>query len=134
MQNIIIINGVRQAGVTAKANELKEKIEGLGLGYKVAIKEESRDIVVENSVIYLDVKYKGVNYTKYDYIIMERFYDEKVINFISKVSNVKIINLYESDIIMRMIGNDLSKDNVKTQIDNYLKYKRHYVGVIGRWD
>ena len=134
MQNIIIINGVRQSGVTTKANELKEKIEGLGLGYKVAIKEESSDIVVQNSVIYLDVKYKGVNYTKYDYIIMERFYDEDMIKILKRIANVKIINLDESDIIMRMIGNDLSKDNVKTQIGNYLKYKRHYVGVIGRWD
>lgn len=134
MQNIIIINGVRQVGVTTKAKEIKEKIEGLGLGYKVAIKEESHNIVIDNSVIYLDVKYKGVNYTKYDYIIMERFYDEDMIKILKRIANVKIINLDESDIIMRMIGNDLSKDNVKTQIDNYLKYKRHYVGVIGRWD
>lgn len=119
MENIIIINGVRQAGVTRKANELKEKIEGLGLGYKVIMRHGSESINLSDD---------------FDYMIIERLYDEGVIKLISRIANVKIINLEESDIIMRMIGEDLSKDNVKTQIDNYLKYKRHYVGVVGRWD
>ena len=39
------------------------------------------------------------------------------------VANVKIINLDESDIIMRMIGDNLSKENVKEQIGNYLNFK-----------
>ena len=39
------------------------------------------------------------------------------------------MNLEESDIIMRMIGDDLSKENIKEQIDDYLKFKRHYGGL-----
>ena len=41
MKNIIVINGVRQSGVTTKAKEIKEKIESLGLGYRVIFREES---------------------------------------------------------------------------------------------
>ena len=130
MQNIIIINGVRQSGVTTKAKEIKEKIEGLGLGYKVAIiKEDGKfDVVVDSGKIIVE---RGIIY---DYIIIERLQNEDMIKILKRIASVKIINLDESDIVMRMIGNDLSKENVKTQIDNYLKYKRHYVGVVGRWD
>ena len=70
----------------------------------------------------------------FDYMIIERFYDERVLNTLKGVYNAKIINLEESDIVMRMIGEDLSKENIKEQIDDYLKFKRHYVGVVGRWD
>lgn len=119
MQNIIIINGVRQSGVTAKANELKEKIEKLGLGYKVIMRHGSESINLSDD---------------FDYMIIERLYDEGVIKLISRIANVKIINLEESDIVMRMIGEDLSKDNVKKQIKCYLDFKRDYVNTLKRWD
>ena len=48
--------------------------------------------------------------------------------------NVKVINLNESNIVMRMIGEDLSKENVKKQIESYLEFKRHYVNEKSRWD
>ena len=128
MQNIIIIKGVRQSGVTTKANELKESIEGLGLGYKVAIvKEDGKFDVTEGKI----VVERGIFH---DYIIIERLKNGDIIKMLKMVANVKTINLEESDIIMRMIGEDLSKENVKEQIGNYLDFKRHYVGVIGKWD
>jgi hypothetical protein len=119
MQNIIIINGVRQSGVTTKAKELKEKIEGLGLGYKVAMRHGSESINLSGD---------------FDYMIIERLYDEGAIKLISRVANVKIINLDESDIVMRMIGEDLSKENVKKQVKCYLDFKRGYVNTLKRWD
>jgi predicted AAA+ superfamily ATPase len=130
MQNIIIINGVRQSGVTTKAKELKEKIEGLGLGYSAHIIKDcdifSKALIVEGKNILIEYG------KKYDYIIIERFNNDKVVSFLKEIANVTTINLDESDIVMRMIGDDLSKENVKEQIDNYLKFKRHYVGVVGR--
>ena len=128
MQNIIIIKGVRQSGVTTKANELKESIEGLGLGYKVAIvKEDGKFDVTEGKI----VVERGIFH---DYIIIERLKNGDIIKMLKMVANVKTINLEESDIIMRMIGEDLSKENVKKQIGNYLDFKRHYVDVVGKWD
>ena len=110
MQNIIIIKGVRQSGVTTKANELKESIEGLGLGYKVAIvKEDGKFDVTEGKI----VVERGIFH---DYIIIERLKNGDIIKMLKMVANVKTINLEESDIIMRMIGEDLSKENVKKQI------------------
>jgi hypothetical protein len=119
MKNIIVINGVRQSGVTTKAKEIKEKIESLGLGYRVIFREEGMSINFADD---------------FDYMIIERFYDERVLNTLKNVYNVKVINLDESDIVMRMIGEDLSKENIKEQVGNYLKWKKYYVGIKGRWD
>lgn len=134
MQNIIIVNGVRQSGVTTKAKELKEKIEGLGLGYKVAITNHLQNIIIQGSKIYINVRNVGINYTYYDYIIIDRFNNDKVVNFLKEIASVKIINLEESDIIMRMIGKDLSEENVKKQIKCYLDFKKDYVNTLKRWD
>lgn len=119
MKNIIVINGVRQSGVTTKANEIKEKIESLGLGYRVIFREEGMSINFADD---------------FDYMIIERFYDERVLKTLKGVYNVKVINLDESDIIMRMIGEDLSKENIKEQVGNYLKWKKYYVELNGKWD
>ena len=130
MQNIIIVNGVRQSGVTTKCKEIKENIESLGLGYKVVIiKEDGKfDVVMSNWEIIVE---RGI---VYDYIIIERLKNDDMIKMLKQIANVKIINLDESDIIMRMIGEDLSKENVKKQIESYLEFKRHYVSEKGRWD
>ena len=103
MKNIIVVNGVRQSGVTTKANEIKEKIESLGLGYRVIFREEGMSINFADD---------------FDYMIIERFYDERVLNTLKGVYNVKVINLDESDIVMRMIGEDLSKENIKEYREN----------------
>ena len=130
MQNIIIVNGVRQSGVTTKCNELKKHIESLGLGYKVAIikKNDKFDINMSNGEIIAE---RGIIY---DYIIIERLKNEHMIKALKRIANVKIINLEESDIIMRMIGEDLSKENIKKQIEDYLNFKKHYVETVGGWD
>ena len=130
MQNIIIVNGVRQSGVTTKCNELKKQIEDMGLGYKVAIVKENDkfDINMSNGEIIAE---RGIIY---DYIIIERLKNEHMIKALKRIANVKIINLEESDIIMRMIGEDLSKENIKKQIEDYLNFKKHYVETVGGWD
>ena len=80
MQNIIIINGVRQSGVTTKAKELKEKIEGLGLGYSVYIIKDcdiyQKTLIIEGKNILIE------SGKKYDYIILERFNNDKIINYL----------------------------------------------------
>lgn len=68
MQNIIIVNGVRQSGVTTKCKEIKKQIEDMGLGYKIAmIKKDGKfDIDTKSGEFIID---RGIIY---DFIIMER--------------------------------------------------------------
>ena len=101
----------------------------MGLGYKVAIVKENDkfDINMSNGEIIAE---RGMIY---DYIIIERLKNEHMIKALKRIANVKIINLEESDIIMRMIGEDLSKENIKKQIEDYLNFKKHYVETVGKW-